>query len=41
MITIMVVPQHHTNDVCVNGRLALCSMFSLSGNYKRVCMSGV
>lgn len=33
-------PQHHTNDVCVHGRLALCSMFSLSGEFKRGIYDG-
>ena len=33
-------PQHHTNDVVVNGRLALCSMFSLSGDFKRGIYDG-
>ena len=33
-------PQHHTNDVCVNGRLAFCSMFSLSGEFKRGVYDG-
>ena len=33
-------PQHHTNDVCVNGNLAYCSMFSLSGEFKRGVYDG-
>ena len=33
-------PQHHTNDVCVNGRLAFCSMFSLSGEFQRGVYDG-
>ena len=33
-------PQHHTNDVSVNGKLALCSMFSLSGDFKRGIYDG-
>lgn len=28
-------PQHHTNDVCVHGNYAYCSMFSLNGEFKR------
>ena len=33
-------PQHHTNDICVSGRLAFCSMFSLSGEFKRGMYDG-
>lgn len=33
-------PQHHTNDVCVHGGLAFCSMFSLSGEFKRGVYDG-
>lgn len=32
--------QHHTNDVAVNGKLAFCSMFSLSGEFKRGIYDG-